>query len=243
MLPFINIGPFAIPSKPFVIIIAIYASLWLVENTIKDLKTDAEWFRATTMNSIIVGLIGGRIVFALTHWEATLANPLSVIWPITVGYSLWGAVMIGFIYLFWSATKQQVELTKLLDLIMPSLLVLIAGWIIGDFLGGPGFGTPANLPLFSRHPVQIYELAVIGLSLIIWWQGRPRKAFDGWLFLVTAAVLSAGLLVTLRFRGGSLTVLGGWQINQLTAFLIMLSSLGALSFYSTDNSQESLTSD
>lgn len=243
MLPFINIGPFAIPSKPFVIIISIYVSLWLVENIVDELNADTEWFRATTMNSMVVGLIGGRLVFALIHWEATLANPISVIWPITVGYTLWGAVLIGFIYLFWAATKKQVDLAKLFDFIMPSLLILIGGWIIGDFLGGPGFGTPSTLPLFNRHPVQLYELIVISLSLFTWYQGRPQKAFDGWLFLVTVALLSAGLLITLRFRGGSLTVWGGWQLNQLATFLMMLSSLGLLTFYSTNRSQESLTTD
>ena len=243
MLPFLNIGPFAIPSKPFVIIIAIYVSLWLVENIIEELNADAEWLRSTAMNSIIVGLIGGRLVFALTHWEATLANPLAVIWPITVGYTLWGTILSGFLYLFWSAKKQQINLAKLFDLIIPSLLILIGGWIIGDLLGGPGFGTPADLPLFRRHPVQLYELIVIGISLIIWWQARPQKAFDGWLFLITAAALSAGLLITLRFRGGSLLILGGWQLNQLATFVSMLLSLAALAFLSSSNSQESLTTD
>ena len=243
MLPFLNIGPFAIPSKPFVIIIAIYTSLWLIENTIKELDVDAEWFRSISMNSVIVGVIGGRLVFALTHWEATLANPLAIIWPITVGYTLWGTILSGFVYLFWSAAKKQINLAKLLDLIIPSLLVLIGGWIIGDFLGGPGFGTPANLSLFKRHPVQLYELIVISFSLIIWRQARPQKTFNGWLFLVTSAVLSAGLLLTFRFRGGSLTILGGWQLNQIVVFLSMLISLGGLAFQTATGSQESLTSD
>lgn len=242
MLPFFNIGPFAIPAKPFVIILGIYITLWLVENTIDELNLEAEWLRSTAFNAIGVGLIGGRLVFAVTHWEATLANPISVIWPITIGYSLWGAILSGLLFLLYTTLKKQVDVFQLLDSITPSVLILISAWVIGDFLGGPGFGTTADLPFFNRHPVQLYEFTVALIALAGWRYGRPQKAFDGWLFLITTVIFLAGIFITLNFRGGSFTILGGWQLNQIVTFLAILLALSTLAFWSPNGSQDSLTS-
>ncbi|MFK7805362.1 MAG: prolipoprotein diacylglyceryl transferase [Anaerolineae bacterium] len=242
MLPFFNIGPFAIPAKPFVIILGIYAALWLIERAIDELELEPEWLRATAFNAIGIGLVGGRLVFALTHWEATIANPFSVIWPITIGYSLWGSILSGLLFFLYATAKRNVNLLQLLDSISPSLLVLIGAWTIGDFLGGPGFGTPANLPLFTRHPVQLYELCVVILAFAGWSLSRPQKTFDGWLFLITTALLAAGMLLAFRFRGDSITVFAGWRLNQIIAFITLIFALSSLTLWSPKGSQESLTS-
>lgn len=242
MYPFLNIGPFAIPSKPFLIILGIYISLWFIEKSADQLNIKPEWLSTTGINSIIVGVIGARLVFAFTHWEATFANPLSVVWPITVGYSLWGAILAGlltFLYLGWQA---KLSIPKLLDALTPSLLILICAWVLGDFMGGPGYGTSAALPLFNQHPVQLYECAAALITFGAWWLGRPQRRFDGWLFLVSTALFSASILITLNFRGGSVTIFNGWQLNQLIAFITMILALGGLAIQSPNASKESLTS-
>ncbi len=242
MFPFITIGPFAIPSKPFIFIIGIYVALWLVDEVLGQIDAEPEWVRGVGFNSLVAGLIGGRIIFALTHWEATLANPVSVIWPITVGYSLWGSVLIGLLALIYYSRQQGINPIQILDAFVTPLLAILAAWVMGDYLGGPGFGTSSNLSWLATHPVQIYEIAVVLLAFWVHKKSRPFSQFDGYLSLVTAAVLAFGFLITLNFRGGSATILGGWQINQLTAFLCLILALGALVFLSPKERQESLTS-
>ncbi len=242
MFPFISIGPFAIPSKPFVFIIGIYVALWLVDQVLDQIDAEPEWVRGVGFNALIAGLIGGRLIFAISHWEATLANPASIVWPITIGYSLWGSVLIGLLALAFYSRQEGVNPVQMIDAFLTPLLAILAAWIVGDFLGGPGFGAPSTLNWLASHPVQVYELLVVALAFWVYRRSRPQSQFDGWLTLVSISVLAFGFLITLNFRGGSATVLGGWQINQLTAFLCLILALGLLAFLSPQPPQESLTS-
>ena len=242
MLPFLTLGPLAIPSKPFVFIVGFFAALWLVDYVVDQIDADPEWTRSLAFNSVILGMIGGRLVFAATHWEASLANPTSIIWPITFGYSLWGAVVSGLLVIIYNCRKQRVTVLKLLDAFVEPILILLAAWVIGDFLGGPGYGAPSSLGWLPIHPVQIYEFIVIVITFVIVRRWRQFKQFDGWRLLVCSALLAFGFLITLNFRGGSATVGNGWQINQNTAFLVLASTLSALIWWSPNGSKESLTS-
>ena len=82
-------------------------------------------------------------------------------------------------------------LAPTLDALAP---VFVGGLMVAsfaDFLGGPGFGTPTNMPWgisnfgISRHPVQLYELLVGLLALLVWWLLRQRRAYAGQLFLAS----------------------------------------------------------
>ena len=242
MFPFITLGPFAIPSKPFVFIIGFYAALWLVDQVLDQLDAEPEAIRGLAFNSLITGLIGGRLIFALTHWEATLANPVSIIWPITVGYSLWGSVLIGLLALIFFGRQHQIDPINLLDTFLRPILALLAAWLVADFLGGPGFGTPTNLPGLTRHPVQVYELLIVIITFGMQRRTQAQAQFDGWSSLIVAAMLAFGFLITLNFRGGAATIWGGWQLNQLTAFACLALALGTLAYLSPSGQQESLTS-
>ncbi|MEM8863867.1 MAG: prolipoprotein diacylglyceryl transferase family protein, partial [Chloroflexota bacterium] len=167
MLPFITLGPLAIPSKPFVFIVGFFAALWLVDRIVDQIDAEPEWIRSMPFNSIILGLIGGRIVFSITHWEATLANPTSIIWPITFGYSLWGSVLTGLLAVAYSSKQQSVNPIVVLEALLEPILVLLGAWIVADYLGGPGFGTRSPFARVPIHPVQIYELIVIVMTFVV----------------------------------------------------------------------------
>ena len=135
MLPFISIGPLALPSKPFIFILGIYACLWIVDLVLDQIDAEPEWVRATAFRAIIVGLIGGRLIFALTHLPATIANPASIIWPITIGYSLWGSILFGTLSLIFFSRQQNLSPLHLLDAFLQPILALLAASVLGDYLG------------------------------------------------------------------------------------------------------------
>ncbi|MEM9777665.1 MAG: prolipoprotein diacylglyceryl transferase family protein [Chloroflexota bacterium] len=242
MLPFLTLGPLAIPSKPFVFIIGFFAALWLVDTIIDQIDADPEWTRSTAFNAIILGMIGGRLVFAAIHWEASLASPSSVIWPITFGYSLWGAVVSGVLVLAYNCRNQGIPILKMLDALIEPILILLAAWVIGDYLGGPGYGAPSTMNWFPIHPVHLYEVVVILITFFMVRRMRPSKQFDGWVLFVSCLLLAFGFLITLNFRGGSVTIGNGWQINQIAAFFALIITLLALVWWSPNSSKESLTS-
>ncbi|MEM8861907.1 MAG: prolipoprotein diacylglyceryl transferase family protein, partial [Chloroflexota bacterium] len=206
------------------------------------IDAEPEWIRSMPFNAIILGLIGGRIVFSITHWEATLANPTSIIWPITFGYSLWGSVLTGLLAVAYSSKQQSVNPVIVLEALLEPILILLGAWVVADYLGGPGFGTRSPFDCVPIHPVQIYELFVIVMTFVIIRYSRRFKQFVGWELLLASSLLAFGFLITLNFRGGSQTILSGWQLNQLTAFGILILALAGLVYWSPNRSKESLTS-
>ncbi len=105
-----------------------------------------------------------------------------------------------------------------------------------NFLLGSDYGAPTDLPwgidlwLDVRHPVQLYEMALLLVALGILWryQAAARPGETLWRFV---ALYSAIELFVEGFRANFSTWVMGIRMAQVVALAILLVALYLLSFY------------
>lgn len=117
---------------------------------------------------LIGGLIGARTYHVLDYWHWYGEHPVEVIALWEGGLAIYGALIGGFLALWWAACRSGLRLLPLLDLIAPSLSIGQALGRMGNFINQEGFGPPTTLPwgINSSHPTQLYEAAWLALGTI-----------------------------------------------------------------------------
>lgn len=239
MYPALNLGPLVLPTAALVYLLGVWLLLYVAEYSARLLDLDPERFSGLVTTGLIAGFVGARLTFVLLYWSAYQDNLLGIIWPLNSGFSAWGGLLFGGAAAFFYGRFYKMSFAPTLDALAP---VLIGGLMVAslaDFLGGPGFGTPTSIPWgisnfgISRHPVQLYELGVGALALLVWWLLRPRRVFDGQLFLASAAVYAFGRLFVDAFRADAWVSAGGWHITQIICLIITLAALFLLMRHSS----------
>lgn len=228
MYPFISIGMFAIPTKAFVYLISAWLGLMILEKSAERLDQDRVTLYSLATNALFIGIIGARVVFVGLHWPTYAANWMSIFWPLNVGYSVWGGLLIGGAYFFFMMRAKQLNVGHTADAVTPLLLILLFAIFLADYLAGPGYGVASQWNNLPFHPVQIYELVVVLIGSVVWWMAHQKRPFAGSAFLLATAVVSFGLMLTTPFRGNSWVTEGGLHITQIVYLIIALLCLSAL---------------
>jgi phosphatidylglycerol:prolipoprotein diacylglycerol transferase len=232
MLPVIPIGPAILPTGPITLIIGIWLSLSLVERSARRLSLDSVTTYSLASTGIIAGIVGARLTFVFLHWSAYSSNLIGIIWPINVGFNLWGGIIFGLLGAIFYGRARQVPVVSTLDALAPGLLVGLLFFSLSDFLAGPGYGENTTLPWgisqfgLRRHPVQLYEIAISLGALAVWfWQQRRVDVKPGQPVLSSLAVYSAGIIIADAFRATAWLTSNGFHIVQIIALLVGLTCL------------------
>ena len=81
MLPFLNLGPLALPTGPLVYLLGVWLALFAVDRGARRLGLDAERHYALATTAVLAGFVGARLVFVLLHWPSYDDNLLGIVWP------------------------------------------------------------------------------------------------------------------------------------------------------------------
>lgn len=163
-------------------------------------------------------IVGGRVGYMLFYgFDALLDNPLSLFKLWDGGMSFHGGLMGVIAAMFLFARKSKKTFWQVADFAAPIAPLGLAFGRLGNFIGGELWGRYTDLPWamifakstninpdntellnqawhsgaldqFARHPSQLYQASLEGLSLFIilmWYsrKPRPRAAVSG-LFLL-----------------------------------------------------------
>jgi phosphatidylglycerol:prolipoprotein diacylglycerol transferase len=136
-------------------------------------------------------ILGGRLGYVLFYKpHFYLDNPGEILKIWTGGMSFHGGfigVMVAVALFCWIRKRRWLSM---MDLIAPIAPLGLAAGRIGNFINGELPGRPTTLPWgmwfpqtdaqpIARHPSQLYEFGLEGLTLfaILWWYARkPRPA-------------------------------------------------------------------
>lgn len=226
MFPFLPLGPLAIPTEPFIVILGVFGALLLLEHTAVALQFDREKFSQLGTITLLAGFVGARFTHVFFYWADYATNPLGILWPLTSGYSAFGAILGGVAAIFFYSRARKWSYTAVADVLAPSVLVGLAALSLADWLGGSGYGVPLSETM--RHPVQLYEVLAAGLGLFLWWWARPTRPFAGSLALLATAGYAAGMLFALPFRANPWLVGQGWLGGQLVYAALLWLALGGM---------------
>jgi phosphatidylglycerol:prolipoprotein diacylglycerol transferase len=231
MSPYLSIFGFSLQAYPLLLLLAVWAGLWLAARQARPLGLDGDHIYNMGFYALLATLLGARLAYVLGHWSAYRGALLSALSPTTTAFSWPEGVVIGGLVtiIYWLRYRLPVGIT--LDAIAPGLTLALSLERLGAFLDGRNFGEPTTLPWGVpmwdeiRHPVQLYEMAALLAILgILWWR-RGRRPFDGHSFALFVALYAGSRLFLEAFRADAALMSGGLRAIQVTALVVMLGAV------------------
>lgn len=214
MLPLINIGGFTIYTYPLMVGIAL-SIFYLVAEFLNNKETPP----ITSFKKFFLGLIFSSYLSAkiLFYFTSNQNHTLLEVFLSSGGLVFYGGVIGGLIYLYWYGKKYHLSFEKF-NFLVPAICFSHAFGRLGCFFAGCCYGDFCELPwaIAQRHPVQIYEAALV-LCLGIFFYIEKNKSFK--LYLVLYGVIR---FVLEFFRGdyerGSV---GFFSTSQIIALMLI----------------------
>lgn len=236
MLPTILIGSIALPTYPLLLLVALWAGMWLAAYRAQYLSLDGDHVYNAGLYGLLAGIIGARVWFVLSHWEnyaPNLTQALSLSRSaLSVGEGLIIAGLVVLIYL----QRNKVPLGDFFDAAAPGLALALIIGSIGALLGGEALGLPADLPWAveiggtARHPIQVYEAGAALLILVILFVGRRWRPWPGFQFWLFVALHSFSRLLLEIFRARPYLINDGYLAVQILALAALVVALSVMAY-------------
>ncbi len=186
--------------------------------------------------AVPLAIIGARAYYVAFEWEYFSAAPAKIIAINEGGLAIYGAVIGGFLAAFIFSKAAKFPFLKLIDLVIPSLILGQAMGRWGNFINQEAFGA-----LVTNPNLQFFPLAVYIQSLGEWHQATFfYESFCNSILLVVTLLLGRkgvkdGTLLATYFIGygtiraiieglrtDSLYLFGTIRISQLLSALLVL---------------------
>jgi phosphatidylglycerol---prolipoprotein diacylglyceryl transferase len=207
--PSIHVGPITLRTFGLFVALGIMVGIGIFLRSARDRGMDTDLLTRLAWWVIILGLLGSRLLFVLTHWSEFTDDPLSAfaIWQGGLQFSGAFLVTLGIIWVF-RRRHPGIDGRQLADGmalgLVPGLLIGRIGCIsVGEHLGGTtnfflGWkylgGSTREGPITvgtTIHNTAIYELVLlVPLTLLLFWLVR-RHVAPGW--IVTTFLLWYGV--------------------------------------------------
>jgi phosphatidylglycerol:prolipoprotein diacylglycerol transferase len=174
-----RIGPFAVHSYGLMLALGFGLGIVVLVRRGRARGLDAGRMIDLSLVMVVVGMLGGRLMYALTHWGEFAARPWRVLWPIQSngmvglqGFVYYGGIVLALPVAVLLVRRWRLDPWKVLDAGAPGLALGTAVGRIGCFLNGCCFGRPSlrgrlpprlpgrgDLPRHPRPPdPALYEL-------------------------------------------------------------------------------------
>ncbi|MCI0552208.1 MAG: prolipoprotein diacylglyceryl transferase [Anaerolineae bacterium] len=231
MFPFLRLGPFIIPMASLALLAGLWAALPLIEREAARLKINSSTLSNVIFYSLLAGLIGARLGYALEFPAIYSSNPLSLLALTPTTLSPSAGFVVGLITLVIFVQRKQLPIRATLDSIAPGLALFMVFVGLAHILSGDAYGAPTSIPwairLWNeyRHPSQFYETFIALTVFLVIRERFPKPEGAGLNFLLTIALFSASRVFLETFRGDSVFWPGGFREAQVIALVIMAISL------------------
>jgi len=133
-------------------------------------------------------IIGGRVGYVLFYqFGYFIDNPLYLFDVTAGGMSFHGGLLGVLAALLWIARKQQRTFLAVGDFVAPLVPLGLGFGRLGNFINGELWGRATDVPWgmvfanggnLTRHPSQLYQVALEGLLLFVlvaWYSAKPRQ--------------------------------------------------------------------
>jgi prolipoprotein diacylglyceryltransferase len=215
MFPVINIGPLAIQSFGFILLLGVWLGLTWSERNAKRFDIEPELIFTSIFIIGLAAVLGARIGYVLIHFDLFLEKWTDIF---SLNLSLMdfsSGVLAGIVFTLIHFQRKKISIWQYLDSMVPFFLVMNTAYAIATFANQTAIGMETTLPwgllVYEkiRHPVQIYHLisALVLAALFIpnyqAYLGIPKKYIKpgGYfsLFLFVFSFLT-GIIQTFRLE-------------------------------------------
>jgi len=236
MQPFILLGPVTIPSYPFLALIGLWAGMWLAAKEAERLGIAGDHVYNIGLYGVLAALLGGRLGYVATHWDAYVGAPLQALALTANAISIPAVVALALAAMGVYARRHRLSLPHLADAVAPgAALALVIGGV-GAFLGSQTLGAPTTVPWgvyqfdVLRHPAHLYQVIATLLILTILRPVRRASPWPGFLFLLFVALYAASRLLLDPFFDLPQTIGGGFRAVQVVALAALVTSLAVMAW-------------
>ena len=210
--------------------------IWLASYRAKKRGWSSDLVLDFILLAVPLAIIGARAYYVAFEWEYFSAAPTKIIAINEGGLAIYGAVIGGFLAAFLFSRAAKFPFLKLIDLVIPSLILGQAMGRWGNFINQEAFGA-----LVTNPNLQFFPLAVYIQSLGEWHQATFfYESFCNTILLVITLLLGRkgvkdGTLLATYFIGygtvravieglrtDSLYLFGTIRISQLLSALLVL---------------------
>jgi phosphatidylglycerol:prolipoprotein diacylglycerol transferase len=215
----VKIGPLTIHTYGFMMAVGVAFGLWFIYAQAKKAGLDANRIMDAAFYTIIVSLIGAKLLLFVTNFSYYTSFPKELFSLARSGGVFQGGLTFGTVFALWYFHRKRIPTWKTADLIAPALALGHGFGRIGCFSAGCCYGSECAAPwavIFKNeyasqltgvhlneamHPVQLYEAALNFLNFGILFLILKRKKFDGQVFAFYILNYSVIRFFTEYFRG------------------------------------------
>lgn len=234
MYPFLRIGSFLIQLSGLSILAGVWIAILIIEREAPRSSLDKDAISSIISSGLVAGVVGARVGFVLLNLEAYLNDFWSVFALDIESVSPEIGLIVGLVVSLYLWQRSKLPALKTLDVLVSGYAVVAIAVALANLLNGNAYGMPTDLPwaiyLWGeyRHPTQIYSLILNLAILFVILRYDWHKIGNGIRFLVFIMLSFGANFVLEGFRGDSIILADGLRLNQMVAFVIVLSALGAL---------------
>ena len=192
--------------------------------------------------AIPLAVIGARLYYVAFEWEQYAQNLIKIFAINEGGLAIYGAVIGGFLAAFFFTRVAKFPFLKLLDLVIPSLILgqMLGRW--GNFINQEAFGGLVSNPALQFFPFAVYidalgewhqatffyESFCNAILLTITLLLSRKQPKDG--TLLAAYFIGYGLIrvIVEGFRTDSLYLVGSIRVSQLLSGILILVGIALL---------------
>jgi len=196
----IKIGPVTIHTYGFMMALGVAFGLWFLFSQAKKYDLDASKLIDMAFYTIIISLIGAKIVLLVSNFSYYTKYPKELFSLARSGGVFQGGLAFGIVFAIWYLRKQKISVWRTADLVGPALALGHGFGRIGCFSAGCCYGRACEMPWgvsfhndYSHeltgitqntplHPTQLYEALLNFLNFGVLFFFLRRKKFDGQIF-------------------------------------------------------------
>lgn len=232
MFPYLRLGPWLVQLHLLALLLGLWAGMSLVQQEAKRLKVDPSKLESLIFYSLLAGILGARLGYALSFPSLYISRPLSLLALTPATLSPSSGLVIGLVTFVIIFQNQNLPVRPALDALAPGLAVSMVFIGISHILSGDAYGAATRVPwairLWNeyRHPSQFYETLAALIIFLVILQRFPKPDGSGLNFLLAITLTAASRVFLEAFRGDSIFLPGGFREAQIIALILM-----AVSFY------------
>ncbi len=238
-----SIGNIEIRWYSILILIGAFLAYFIIQREAKRFKIDTDFVFNLFFYTLVFGIIGARLYYVLFNWNLYAADIPSIFEFWNGGLAIHGGIIAGLITIFIYTKKHNIRLLKILDIIVPGLILAQAIGRWGNFFNSEAHGAATTIlnlqekfiPRFIidgmniggiyYEPTFYYESlwCILGFIILLIIR-RNKKIKVGFLSAIYLIWYGIGRFIIESMRTDSL-MFGAFKMAQIASLIMIITGI------------------